>query len=267
MAELNAPIGIFDSGVGGLTVVRQLKRLLPAENLIYLGDTARVPYGTKSRDTVIRYAESCARLLLQRKIKLLVLACNTATAHALPSLETQLDLPVIGVVQPGVRAALATTKSNRIGVIATHGTVSSGAYQTGIHAARPDCSVFAQACPLFVPLAEEGWSEGDIPLQIAKHYLAPLLEKDIDTLVLGCTHYPLLKKPIQEIVGDAVKLIDSAEATAASVLDVLVNIKLQNPGNSPANQTYLVSDAPERFVEVGSLFLGETPQQVEWVDF
>jgi glutamate racemase len=194
-------------------------------------------------------------------------ACNTATAHALPTLETQLDVPVVGVVEPGVQAALEATKRNRIGVIATHGTVNSGAYQAGMQKARPECTVFAQACPLFVPLAEEGWSDGDIPLQIARHYLAPLLENDIDTLVLGCTHYPLLKKPIQEVVGDSVKLIDSAEATAACVLEILANLKLQNQGDAPAKHIYLVSDAPERFIEVGSHFLGETPQQVEWVDF
>ncbi|GMW02829.1 MAG: glutamate racemase [Candidatus Hydrogenedentota bacterium] len=258
-------MGIFDSGVGGLTVLRRVAERLPHESIVYLGDTARVPYGTKSAETVVRYAKACANVLIDRGISLLVVACNTASAYALEALRHELTIPVIGVIDPGARRAVRSTRSGRIGVIGTKGTISSGAYQNAIAALQPDHAVFGQPCPLFVPLAEEGWLEGEVPLSVARTYLRPLLDHDIDTLVLGCTHYPLLKDVIAEAAGPGVTLIDSAEATAETVATYL-----QKQDNSPANQEsrfhYLVTDDPDSFARVGRGFLGYAIDTVEWVD-
>jgi len=267
MDKPRQPIGLFDSGVGGLTVLRQLQDALPAENLLYLGDTARVPYGTKSERTVIRYAEACADVLLQHGIKILVVACNTASAFALPALQKKLGIPVLGVVEPGARAAAAATRNGHIGVIATGGTINSRAYQNAITRLKPEATVYAQACPLLVALAEEGWTEGEVPEKIVAHYLAPLLNEKMDTLVLGCTHYPLLKPVIRKLCGDSIRLIDSAEETGKETRRVLESTGLLNGGTAPGAHRYLVSDAPQRFTEVGKFFLGESPQNVEWVDF
>lgn len=207
-------IGIFDSGVGGLTVHHRVAERLPSESIIYFGDTARVPYGTKSAETVVRYARACAHMLVRRDIKLLVVACNTASAYALDILRAELDIPVVGVVEPGAKRAAMSTRNGRIGVIGTKGTIRSGQYQSAILSYIPDAHVFAKACPLFVPLAEEGWIEGPVPEQIAVEYLQEFLENDIDTLVLGCTHYPLLKTVIGKVAGDSVALVDSAQATS-----------------------------------------------------
>ncbi|MBI5092175.1 MAG: glutamate racemase [Candidatus Hydrogenedentes bacterium] len=267
MAAPDRPaIGIFDSGVGGLTVVRQIAERLPAERIVYLGDTARVPYGTKSAETVIRYARACASVLLKRGIKMLVVACNTASAHALAALRDELAIPVLGVIEPGAHQAVQTTKSGRIGVIGTSGTISSGAYQNAIHALNSAAQVFVQPCPLFVPLVEEGWTEGPIPKQIASAYLAGLLEHNIDTLVLGCTHYPLLKNVIGEVAGPRVTLVDSAESVADVVAETLQCMGATAEGLSSGN-TFLVSDAPESFDRVGGRFLGRGIDKVEWVDF
>ena len=255
-------IGIFDSGVGGLTVQRTILDRLPGADTIYLGDTARVPYGTKSAETVTQYSLRNARVLARTGIDLLVVACNTASAVALPSLRTALDVPVLGVVEPGARVAVKATRSGRIGVIGTQGTIASGAYQAEIHRLRPDAEVLALACPLFVPLAEEGWTDPDdeIVRGIARRYLAPLAGA-IDVLVLGCTHYPLLRGAIQaELPG--VALVDSAEAIAAEIGERL-------PANGiarPATHRWLVTDLPERFLPVARRFLGREVEAAEHVD-
>ncbi len=265
MDSHNEPIGVFDSGIGGLTVLRKIIGRLPVESTVYLGDTARVPYGTKSPDTVRRYAMACARVLLDQGVKLLVVACNTASAHAVEYLQDTLDVPVIGVVEPGARAAAARTVSKRIGVIGTRGTVSSGVYERAIAAIDPSVKVWSHACPLLVPLAEEGWIRGPVPEQVVASYLSGLMEHRIDTLVLGCTHYPLLAEVIRATVGPKVSIVDSAEATAVVVEEVLV--AAHAVGTGPARRRYLVSDAPENFAKTGREFLEHGIDDVEWVDF
>jgi glutamate racemase len=255
-------IGIFDSGVGGLTVQRALLEALPGVDTIYLGDTARVPYGTKSAATVTLYSLRNARVLEARGIDLLVVACNTASAVALPALRAALPVPVLGVVEPGARAALRASAGGRIGVIGTAGTIGSGAYQAAIRALRPDALVVARACPLLVPLAEEGWIDPDDELVrgVVRRYLAPLAAERIDTLVLGCTHYPLLKAAIAaELPG--VALVDSAETVAAEVRALVAAV----PGRS-ATHRFLVTDTPEKFLAVAGRFLGRPVEAAEHVD-
>ena len=259
-------VGIFDSGFGGLTVVREVAHRLPFEDIIYLGDTARLPYGTKSGETVIRYARGCARILLERKIKLLVVACNTASAFALEVLREELDVPVVGVVEPGAAAALERTKTGHIGVIGTRGTIASGEYQAALKRLSSDIVVHATACPLFVPLAEEGWTEGEVPRKIASEYLGEMMEHGIDTLVLGCTHYPLLRETIATVMGPSAALVDSAEATSKVVAQILTDMDARNE-TGPRNIDFLVSDAPESFAKTGEAFLGASIERVEWVDF
>jgi glutamate racemase len=261
-----AAIGVFDSGVGGLTVLRALMARLPNESTLYLGDTARVPYGTKSGEVVTRYSLANARFLLEREIKLLVVACNTASAVALPALSRALPVPVIGVIEPGARAAAARTRTGRVGVIGTPGTVSSGAYQRALEQARPGSFVRARACPLFVPLAEEGWTHGEVPMLVAREYLSDMREAGVDTLVLGCTHYPLLHGIIAEVMGPGVGLVDSAEAVAEAVEAQLRASQLLSPGDRPPSHAYFVTDVPHRFLEVGARFLGRTLPHAEQVD-
>ncbi len=249
-------IGVFDSGIGGLTVLKEIARLLPGENTVYLGDTARVPYGSKSKETIIRYAFEDALFLIRRDIKLLVVACNTASAYAVGELQKSLKVPVIGVIEPGARRAAAATKTGNIGVIGTEGTIRSGAYTAAIKANRPDATVTTRPCPLFVPLAEEGLTEGDVARLVAESYLAPLGDAGIDTLVLGCTHYPLLKGTIAGAVGKSVRLIDSAEAVAGEVKALLKAGGLLNTSGKAASHVFFVTDSPERFVEVGRRFYG-----------
>jgi glutamate racemase len=282
----NLPIGIFDSGVGGLTVYRALHEHLPNERFVYLGDTARVPYGTKSLATVERYAVENAQFLAARGIKLLVVACNTASALALPAIRKSLQIDVVGVIGPGSRAAVAmqseeertthprSQQRKRIGVIATESTVQSGAYTSAIKKADKSASVFERACPLFVPLAEEGWSGNDVARTIAETYLSDLRAK-IDTLVLGCTHYPILREVIQETVGASVELIDSGEATAVEVKSLLKTKSLaRKTPPTGALQRHLcddldhfyVTDAAERFARVAERFLGSKPSRLEAVE-
>lgn len=260
-------IGIFDSGVGGLTVVRRVSEKLPNESIIYLGDTARVPYGTKSADTVIRYAKACARILTAQGIKLLVVACNTASAFAIDALREELDIPVLDVIDPGAADAVRKSSGGRIGVVGTAGTVASGAYPDALLARDPTLHVFAKACPLFVPLAEEGWTQGDVPRLVAQQYLDELLQQQIDTLVLGCTHYPLLKETIAEVVGPTVALVDSAEATAQVVVEALDALGGLAEADAAPRHKFLVSDAPESFARIGRRFLGYDIGEVDWVDF
>jgi glutamate racemase len=260
------PIGVFDSGIGGLTVLRALWAHLPSESTIYLGDTARVPYGTKSPDVVTRYSLKNAEFLLARDIKLLVVACNTASAVALPALEQSLSIPVVGVIGPGAAAAVGKTQSGCIGVIGTPGTIQSGAYQRALRALRADVQVKAKACPLFVPLAEEGWTQGDVPRLISREYLSEFSKNGVDTLVLGCTHYPLLREAIAEAVGARIALVDSAEATAEAVRARLAGSgSLASPASSPTHAFY-VTDVPDRFLEVGARFLGRPIASAQQVD-
>jgi glutamate racemase len=232
---------------------------------VYLGDTARLPYGTKSADVVTRYSVRSAELLLKQDIKLLVVACNTASAVALPALTQRLSIPVLGVIEPGARAAVARTRNGRVGVIGTQGTVRSGAYQRALEAARPGVTVLARACPLFVPLAEEGWTTGDVPKLAAKRYLAELSSAGVDTLVLGCTHYPLLRGVIAEAVGPEVALVDSAEATAEVVASLLAGRGELGQSADPEHR-YFLTDVPEQFIDVAARFLGQRMQSVEQVD-
>jgi glutamate racemase len=259
---VDAPIGVFDSGIGGLTVAHEIIRQLPAESLIYFGDTARVPYGPKSPDTVLRYSREIARFLLDEGVKAIVIACNTATAHALAALREELPVPVIGVVEPGARAAVAASPSGRIGIIGTAGTVKSGAYERAIRGIEPDAIVSARACPLFVPLVEEGWIDHAATREIAREYLGTFTAGGVDTLVLGCTHYPLLKRVIAGVVGPSVRLIDSAAETAAETARVLDAHDLRAGDGAPVYR-FIASDDPLMFLQLGQRFLGDTMDGVE----
>ena len=255
-------IGIFDSGVGGLTVQRAVLEALPSLDTVYLGDTARVPYGTKSAETVTQYSLRNARVLARHGIDLLVVACNTASAVALPALRAELRCPVLGVVEPGARVAARRSRSGRIGVIGTQGTIASGAYQEAILRARPGATVVAHPCPLFVPLVEEGWVDAgdEVVRGVLRRYLASVREAGVDTLVLGCTHYPLLAAAIaQELPG--VALVDSAAAIAAEV-----GARLAPPPGREGAHRFLVTDTPERFLAVASRFLGRPVSEAEHVD-
>ena len=249
-------IGIFDSGVGGLTVLREIMSSLPQEDTLYFGDTARVPYGTKSPETVTRYACEIASFLVKREIKLLVVACNTASAVALPALKRLLTIPVVGVIEPGARRATLVTRSGKIGVIGTAGTIRSSAYTRAIKRLKPEAEVLTRACPLFVPLAEEGWTDNQVARLTAQTYLQELKDSGVDTLVLGCTHYPLLKPLIADIMGPEVMLVDSAEETARTVAAILAEKGLLRPSAEKGNHTYFVTDIPAGFVRVGNRFLG-----------
>ncbi len=259
----SAPIGVFDSGMGGLTVVREMISQLPNESIIYFGDTARVPYGPKSPDTVLRYSREITSFLRGEGVKALVVACNTATAHALPALREEFDIPVLGVIEPGARAAVSVTKTKRVGVIGTAGTIKSRAYEKEITKLLPDVELTARACALFVPLVEEGWVDSEPARAIARNYLAPLVSARVDTLVLGCTHYPLMKTVIGNVVGRDVRLIDSAHETARETGEVLRANGLENNSPNGARYRFIASDAPDTFLSLGQLFLGSPIDRVE----
>ena len=258
------PIGVFDSGIGGLTVLRALRERLPGESFVYLGDTARVPYGTKGEDTVIRFATEATLLLAARGVKAVVVACNTASAVAIGRLRTVTDLPVYGVIEPGVEAALAAT-AGRVGVIGTLATIGSDRYGELLRAERPSIVVEGKACPLFVPLAEEGWVDGPVTEAVAETYLAEMREAGVDTLILGCTHYPILKEAIGKVMGDGVRLVDSALVLAESVaLDLAA--RDAGSGEERGSLELLVSDVPQRFAELSERFLAHPVGEVELVD-
>lgn len=250
------PIGIFDSGIGGLTVARAIYQRLPRESTIYFGDTARVPYGPKSPDTVRRYSLEILHWLLGQDVKAVVIACNTSTAHALDALREASPVPVLGVIEPGARAAVAAAGQGPVGVIGTAGTVHSNAYRRAIEALAPHLRVEQQACPLFVPLVEEGWFDHPAAQLIAEEYLRPVRDAGVQALVLGCTHYPLLKPLIRRVMGPAVRLIDSAEETAATLEQVLAETGIAAPDQAPAHR-FVVSDDEPRFRQVGARFIGE----------
>lgn len=265
MTDSAAPIGVFDSGIGGLTVVRELIRQLPNESIIYFGDTARVPYGPKSPDTVLRYSREITEFLKAQGIKAMVIACNTATAHALAALREENELPIVGVIEPGSRAAARASTGGQVGVIGTYGTINSRAYEKAIAEISPDATITALPCPLFVPLVEEGWLETEATSLIAHEYLQPLVDARVDTLVLGCTHYPLLKRVIGTTVGRDVRLIDSAEETAAETASILRESGLAHAETQNARYRFIASDAPEQFLRVGQRFLGASIDRVETV--
>ena len=249
-------IGVFDSGVGGLTVLKEIIKVMPQEDTIYLGDTARVPYGSKSPETVTRYARQITTFLVSRDIKLLVVACNTASAVSLTALKKEFAIPIVGVIEPGARRAASVTRSGKVGVIGTSGTIKSSAYAKAIKRINPEIEVVTRACPLFVPLAEEGWVDNDVARLTAKAYLQGLREDGVDTLVLGCTHYPILKGIIAEVMGDGVTLVDSAEETAFTVAEILRGKALLRPSSENGNHHFFVTDVPAGFIRVGNRFLG-----------
>ena len=245
-----APIGVFDSGVGGLTVAREIMRQMPKERIIYFGDTARVPYGTKSKETVTRFSKQIARFLQSHQVKTIVVACNTASAYAIEELEAELDIPVIGVVKPGARMAADMTRNGKIGVIATEGTIGSGLYSKYIKSLREDATIYGKACPLFVPLVEEGLWEDPVTVEIARRYLTELIDLDIDTLILGCTHYPLIRSTIGSIMGEGVTLVNPAYETAVALKKLLAEKKLLNEVTPPLGSNpyqFYVSDGAEKF--------------------
>jgi glutamate racemase len=260
-----APIGIFDSGLGGLTVARAVYQCLPGESTIYFGDTARVPYGPKSPETVRRYSREILHWLLEQRVKAVVIACNTSTAHALEVLQAESPVPVIGVIEPGAAAAAAMAGAAPIGVIGTAGTIASDAYARAIHRIRPEARVEQRACPLFVPLVEEGWFDHPAAELISREYLAPLSAAGIGTLVLGCTHYPLLKPLLQRVLGGGVRLIDSGEETAAAVARALRAGELSAPSGAGPTHRFVVSDDEPRFRQIGSRFIGDRLGRAEVV--
>ena len=256
-SKKNAPIGVFDSGVGGLTVAREIMRQLPKEKLVYFGDTARVPYGSKSQTTIIRYTKQIVRFLQTKQVKAIVVACNTASAFALEEVASTLDIPIIGVVKPGAKVAAETTKNGKIGVIGTEGTIDSKIYTRVIHQQNEKAQVLGKACPLFVPLVEEGWINDPVTVQVAQRYLAPLIDTGIDTLIMGCTHYPLIRSTIQEVLGEGVQLINPAYETARTLKQLLIEQDLLNKedGFSKNQYEFYVSDAAEKFMKFADSIL------------
>ncbi len=255
-----APIGVFDSGVGGLTVAREIMRQIPGERIIYFGDTARVPYGSKSRDTIIRFSRQIVNFLMTKEVKAVVVACNTASSLALETLQPEMDIPVIGVVIPGAKVAAESTSNGKIGVIATESTIDSGLYTRVIREFRPDAEVYGKACPLFVPLVEEGWLKDPVTVEVAKRYLDLLLETGIDTLVMGCTHYPLLRDTLAQVLGEQVMLVNPAYETARELKRLLEAEGILNDGPLPADDAedryrFYVSDAASKFREFANTIL------------
>lgn len=257
------PIGVFDSGLGGLTVVKELMACLPNENIIYFGDTARIPYGTRSSDAVTKYSMQSARFLLSRDIKMIVIACNTVSATSINILMDTFEIPIVGVIEPGSQAAALATKNERVGVIGTAGTIRSGAYTRALVSHNPSIKVFSTPCSLFVPLVEEGWSDTDIAFLTAQKYLGSMKEDRVDTLLLGCTHYPLLVNSISKVMGSDVTLVNPAQGTAKEVKRILEERDALGEGRHSSQYSFFVSDFGQQFKEIGSRFLG---REIEWVE-
>jgi len=261
----SSPIGVFDSGIGGLTVVAEIMRHLPNEEIVYFGDTARLPYGPKSNETVTQFAIQDAEFLLEHGVKSIVVACNTASSIAVDVLTSRYDVPVIGVIEPGALSAVSTTLTGKVGVIGTEGTIASGAYRRAITKLDRDIEVVETSCPLFVPLAEEGWTDREVTLVIAHEYLTPLRDAGVDVVVLGCTHYPILKGTIAKVFVPTVRLIDSAEETAKEVAERLGGLGMLRPDGAAPVHRFFVSDVPHRFREQAERFLGSPLPDVEVV--
>ena len=260
------PVGVFDSGIGGLTVVKALIEELPSESIVYFGDTARVPYGTKSKSTIVKFSLENVEFLLRFGVKCIVIACNTSSSWALPTLRKYFKVPIIGVIRPGALAAVRATRNKRIGVIGTTATIHSGAYETAIQRIDPHTKVFSQNCPLFVPLVEEGWLNGSVCLEVADKYLQPLKRQRIDTLILGCTHYPLLSSTIRKVLGPEVVLVDSAQQTVTEVRGVLMGADALSNGGARPRYRFFVTDEPSHFTRIGHRFLGQVIGSVERVN-
>jgi len=264
--EKEKPIGVFDSGIGGLTVVKRIASYLPQEDIVYFGDTARVPYGSKSNETVIEYGLQDAKFLMNKNVKALVVACNTVSSIALDTLKNNFDIPIIGMIEPGAKMASRESKNKKIGVIGTRSTISNNAYSKKIKMIDSSIHVFERSCPLFVPLAEEGWTKHEATYQIAREYLNEFKKIGVDTLVLGCTHYPILVEVIQEVVGKDVHLIDSGIAAAESIKEELDRYNLNTNKFSQGNQSFYVSDIPLKFKELAELFLGKSILEVKKIE-
>jgi glutamate racemase len=262
---MDQSIGIFDSGLGGLTVMQAVSKLLPCESIVYLGDTARVPYGSKSSETIIKYSLENCRFLIDRGVKAIVVACNSSSAHAMTAIRNEFEIPVIGVVEPGVSAAITSKKCNRIGVIGTQATISSDVYARALKIFHPNAHVVSLACPLFVPLVEEGLLDGDVADAIIQHYLVPLKAENIESLILGCTHYPMLKPIINRFFDDQLTLIDSGESAAHTLKDLLTKKGILSTVPSEKNQCF-VTDIPNRFEAIASRFLGDSLPSVSQIN-
>ena len=260
------PIGVFDSGIGGLTVVKAIMEDLPSESIVYFGDTARVPYGTKSKTTIVKFSLENVEFLLRFGVKCIVIACNTSSSWALPTLRKYFKVPIVGVIRPGAAAAVRQTMNKRIGVIGTTATIHSGAYEAAIRRLDPAITVFSRSCPLFVPLVEEGWLGGRICREVAERYLQPLLRQRIDTLILGCTHYPLLASTIRQVMGPRVALVDSARQTANEVRGVLMGADTLSGAPAKPRYRFFVTDEPTQFDRIGHQFLGQAIGTVERVN-
>lgn len=262
----NRPIGVFDSGLGGLTVLKEIMKILPNEDIVYFGDTARVPYGSRSKDTIIKYTFQAINFLLSKNVKAIVIACNTATARALKEANEKYEIPIIGVIEAGARTAAYSTKNKIVGVIGTEGTITSKAYNLEIGKIDKGIKIIDKACPLFVPIVEEGWANTDIASLTAKRYLDELIKQDIDSLVLGCTHYPILKRTIGEIVGARIKLVNPAKETAIDLKEILKNQGLIKEDKSKASYEYYVSDIPEKFADMAEEFLKKEIENINNVE-
>lgn len=266
--DRDAPVGVFDSGVGGLTVAREIMRNLPSEKLVYFGDTARVPYGNKSKETIIRYSRQIIRFLQEQQVKAIVVACNTASAFALDAVRDEFDIPIIGVIESGARVAAEETKNKRVGVIGTVGTVGSGIHEAYLKGLDPEITVFGKACPLFVPLVEEGWLHDPVTVEVATRYLRDLQEKEVDTLILGCTHYPLLRSTIGEIMGDGVRLVNPAYETALELGRLLEERGLLSAGKKQEEFPYrfFVSDLADKFKDFANSILPYDVEMTKKID-
>ena len=260
------PIGVFDSGLGGLTVLKELMELMPGESVVYLGDSGRAPYGTKSKETVTKFTFQNIRFLINQDIKMIVIACNTASAYSYEPVTASFDIPVVEVVKPGAVTAVRETRAKKVGVIATPATIKSCAYEKAINALDGSISVVSKACPLFVPLVEEGWWDNDIALRVAEEYLTPMKDEDIDTLVLGCTHYPLLQKTISQVMGAGVRLVSSAQEAAGVVKQYIEKGQMYRDGKLKPVYRYYTTDSVEKFESLGSIILGRPVCSAEKVD-
>ena len=265
--DRNRAIGVFDSGLGGLTVVKEIMRQLPNEDIVYFGDTARVPYGTKSKESIIRFSIENVHVLLQHKVKMIVVACNSCSSLALDILQRTFNLPVMGVIGPGAKKAVGATKNKRVGIIATSATINSGAYTKEIQKIDGKIQVFGQACPLFVPLAEEGWFDHKVTEFVAEEYLKNIKKEKVDALILGCTHYPLLKSTFTKVMGKNVTLVDSAQEVAAGVKDFLEKNNQTRSLKAKPGYKFLISDEPTQFRKLAQRFLGRTIDHVERTTF
>ena len=261
-----APIGIFDSGIGGLTVAKRIISMLPNENIVYFGDTARVPYGSKSNSTVIEYSMQDAQFLINKNVKLIIVACNTASSVALDTLKDKYDIPIIGMIEPGAKLALEKTKNGRIGVIGTNSTINNKAYSEQLKELDDRMKIIEKPCPLFVPIAEEGWLDHEATDLIAKEYLQEFIDADVDTLILGCTHYPLLAETIQKIMGENVSLIDSGYAASLQVENYLEGRGVRNDSLQLGTKQFYVSDLPDKFKSMAERFLGSEVKHIEKID-